>query len=74
MFLFVYYQFFVIFRNIESMLHLPNVTCDELCEIEEISPFYPLLSEYKNQELMLTVTIFILLLYMEEFLFIFRNG
>ena len=72
-FYFCSFSILVIFLNIESMLHLSNVTCDELCEIKEISPFYQLLTEYKNQELMLTVTIFILLLYMEEFLFVFRN-
>ncbi len=45
----------------------------ELCEIKEISPLYRLFNEYKNQELMFTVIFFILLMYLEEFLFAFRK-
>jgi hypothetical protein len=55
------------------MLHLSNLTDYELCEIKEISPLYRLFNEYKNQELMYTVVFFILLMYMEEFLFAFRK-
>ncbi|CAF1066228.1 unnamed protein product [Rotaria magnacalcarata] len=51
------------------MSHLSNY---ELCEIKEISPFYRLFNQYKNQELMFTVTFFILLMYLEEFLFAFQ--
>jgi hypothetical protein len=45
----------------------------DLCEIKEISPLYRLFNEYKNDELMLTVTFLILLMYLEEFLFAFRK-
>jgi len=55
------------------MLHLSDLTDYELCEIKEISPLYRLFNEYKNQELMYTVVFFILLMYMEEFLFAFRK-
>ena len=55
------------------MSHLSDNTYYKLCEIKEISPLYRLFTEYKNQELMLTITIFILLMYMEEFLFVFRK-
>lgn len=52
------------------MSHLSNY---ELCEIKQISPLYRLFNEYKNQELMFTVIFFILLIYLEEFLFAFRK-
>ncbi|CAF0781525.1 unnamed protein product [Adineta steineri] len=55
------------------MSDLSNTTSYELCEIKEISPLYHLFNEYKNQEMMLTVTLFILLMYLEEFLFVFRK-
>jgi len=55
------------------MSHFSDAIHYELCEIKEISPLYRLFSEYKNQELMLTITFFILLVYMEEFLFVFRK-
>ncbi|CAF0835138.1 unnamed protein product [Rotaria sordida] len=54
------------------MSYLSDNTYYELCEIKEISPLYQLFTEYKNQELMLTITVFILLMYMEEFLFVFQ--
>lgn len=43
-----------------------------ICEIKQISPFYQLFDQYKHSELMFTVTFFILLMYLEEFLFMFR--
>jgi hypothetical protein len=46
---------------------------DNLCEIKEISPLYRLFNEYKNEELMYTITFLILLMYLEEFLFAFRK-
>ena len=46
---------------------------DDLCEIKEISPLYRLFNEYKNEELMYTITFLILLMYLEEFLFAFRK-
>ena len=54
-------------------LSMSGETKYELCEIKEISPIYRLFNEYKNQELMFTVIIFILLMYLEEFLFAFRK-
>ncbi len=53
--------------------HLTDSSYYELCEIKEISPLYRLFNEYKNQELMFTIIFFILLMYMEEFLFAFRK-
>ena len=50
-----------------------NTSNSQLCEIKEISPLYRLFNEYKSPELMYTVTIFILILYLEEFLFVFRE-
>jgi hypothetical protein len=55
------------------MTHISDTIYYELCEIKEISPLYRLFSEYKTQELMLTIMFFILLMYMEEFLFVFRK-
>jgi hypothetical protein len=46
---------------------------DDLCEIKEISSLYHLFNEYKNEELMFTITFLILLMYLEEFLFAFRK-
>jgi hypothetical protein len=46
---------------------------DDLCEIKEISSLYYLFNEYKNEELMFTITFLILLMYLEEFLFAFRK-
>ncbi|CAF0934476.1 unnamed protein product [Rotaria sp. Silwood1] len=54
------------------MSQISDKTYYELCEIKEISPLYQLFTEYKSQELMLTITVFILLMYMEEFLFVFQ--
>ncbi|CAF2397184.1 unnamed protein product [Rotaria sp. Silwood2] len=54
------------------MSHLSDNSYYDLCEIKEVSPLYRLFTEYKNQELMLTITVFILLMYMEEFLFVFH--
>jgi hypothetical protein len=56
------------------MSHLFDSFSYELCEIKEISPLYRLFNEYKNQELMFTVIFFILLMYLEEFLFAFRKS
>jgi len=56
------------------MSHLFDSFSYELCEIKEISPLYHLFNEYKNQELMFTVIFFILLMYLEEFLFAFRKS
>jgi len=55
------------------MSHLFDSFSYELCEIKEISPLYRLFNEYKNQELMFTIIFFILLMYLEEFLFAFRK-
>lgn len=52
------------------MSHLLNY---ELCQIKEISPLYRLFNEYKNEELMYTVICLILLIYLEEFAFVFRK-
>ncbi len=61
----------MLFYSIQfSMSELFNY---DLCEIKEISPLYRLFNEYKNDELMLTVTFLILLMYLEEFLFAFRK-
>ena len=43
------------------------------CQIKEISPLYRLFNEYKNEELMYTVIFLILLMYLEEFAFVFRK-
>ena len=45
----------------------------QLCEVKEIAPLYRLFNEYKNEELMYTVTFLILLIYLEEFFFAFRK-
>jgi hypothetical protein len=55
------------------MSHLNNDTIDKLCEIKHLSAFHFLFTEYKYPELMYTVTFFILLMYAEEFLFVFRK-
>ena len=45
----------------------------ELCTITTLSPAYRLFDDYQTSEAMFTVAFFILLMYLEEFLFIFRK-
>ena len=45
----------------------------ELCEITALSPAYRLFDDYQTPEAMFTVAFFILLMYLEEVLFVFRK-
>lgn len=63
----------VVFVRIFICLIMSNSSEYQFCEIKEISPLYRIFNEYKNQEMMYTIVLWILLLYLEEFLFVFRK-
>lgn len=62
-----------VFVRIFICLIMSNSSEYHFCEIKEISPLYRIFNEYKNQEMMYTIVLWILLLYLEEFLFVFRK-
>lgn len=59
--------------SISSLFSMSQSLKSQFCQVKEIAPLYRLFNEYKNEELMYTVTFLILLMYLEEFFFAFRK-